>query len=63
MSQLPLRDERPVNPDGIWFRYDPPVLLISLDLHGSNTKFVDLLYTRLLLAYVGGVEMVCKALP
>lgn len=58
MHQLPLRDQRSVHRDGIWFRYDPPVLLISLDLHGDKAKFVDLLYTRLLLAYVGGAEMV-----
>lgn len=58
--QLPLRDARPCNSDDLWYRYDPPVLIVSLDLDPTKAKFAQLLYTRLLMAYLGDEDMVCN---
>jgi predicted amidophosphoribosyltransferase len=56
-SQLTLRKEIP-RKNGLWFRYDPPVMIIGINWHEKSTPFSELLHKRLALVYDGYMENV-----
>ena len=50
-TQLDLR--RPILPrmSRVWFRYDPPVLIIGVTWHQTSEPFIDYFHRRLALSY------------
>lgn len=54
----------PIQSDGRdrWFRYDPPVLIVSITWHENREMLGELAYKRLALAYAGNPGSVCARL-
>lgn len=55
--QLPLRRRQPDICD-VWYRYDPPVLLIGAAWHQTEYRFISLLHHRLAMSYHDSHQMV-----
>lgn len=61
-EQLRLRDKEFPDMDDVWFRYDAPVLLVSITWHGTRARFGHYLHNRLLLSYFGTEDLVSQTL-
>lgn len=47
----------------IWYRYDPPVLIVAITWHATQTLFGRFLHERLALNYFNTAQLVWISLP
>jgi hypothetical protein len=58
LLQLKLQAPLNINKRDIWFRSDPPVLIVSITWHRTDEKFGEFLHKRLALSYFGNADSV-----
>jgi len=62
-SQFKLRIAHYPKKANIWFRYDPPILIVAATLHTEQYSFCRLLHHHLSVCYSKNTESVCAVGP
>jgi hypothetical protein len=56
--QLPMPEAPNIVKPEVWFRYDPPVLIIAATWHETRMGFGEMLHNRIAASYVGNLHSV-----